>query len=120
VSFFGHYVVAANWLLLQAFLSATNPITSTLPMGYCKKVPLCWYSNNSSLWYVILTNFFCFCIGLQTHQRSKQFFSVVIKIYFKETSLDAAARYVPKWNQVSNNLISVLDFHALYLKHLTS
>jgi hypothetical protein len=115
VSLFGHYMVAAKWLLPQAFSEYHEPHHKHSSHGMSQRSTTLLALLNLHCGMQYLVHFFCFHIGLQTHQRSKLFFSVVIQMCFQYISLDAAGRYVRKWNHASTNLISLLDSHALYL-----
>jgi hypothetical protein len=81
MSLFDHYMVAAS-----LFRVPPMPSQALFPWDVTKKCHSV-DTSKSSLWHVICSNIFL--IGLQTHQRTKQFFSVVIQICFQQTSLDA-------------------------------
>jgi hypothetical protein len=75
-------MVAANWLLLQAFLECHQPHHKHSSHGMSQRSAtlLALQSIHCGTFYLIL---FSFCIRLQTHQRSKQFFPVETEMCFQ-------------------------------------
>jgi hypothetical protein len=66
-------MVAANWLLLQAFSECHQFHHKHSSHGMSQRIAtlLALQSLHSGMQYLAI---FWFCIGMQTHQRSKQLF----------------------------------------------